>query len=391
MRPVRAARPRRAVIAVLVTITSPAWAARQDGPAGTVATLAENFTGGTLAPIWATHYPTTETFGQSAWLPDEVEMRPSGGLRLRADRRPFGGKSFASGVITSFGGFSQTYGYFEMRARMPGGDGIWPAFWLLPIDQSWPPEIDIVEWLGRDPATVHTTLHYPIAGSSRGGQEGGGCTVRNLTGAWHRYGLAWRPGSLVWSVDGNTCYSVTGANVPDKPMYLLADIAVGASDSWDGAPDSSTAFPANFDIAYIHAFQYRDLPPETPRPLAFRSTSVSDAAIRPGQSIAISTAVAVGDAAVANVAVTGTVFGSASLRNNGNTSYATLGNLAARTRAAVKLTYQRPAAAPDGLYDVAINLSGGNGGINEWEWIAAQFYVGPPPPLPTDSAPFPAP
>ena len=71
-----------------------------------------------------------------------------------------GDRQFTSGVLTTYCIFSQAYGYFEMRARLPAGKGLWPAFWLLPTDQSWPPEIDIMEVLDDNPRKLYGTVHY---------------------------------------------------------------------------------------------------------------------------------------------------------------------------------------------------------------------------------------
>ena len=70
------------------------------------------------------------------------------------------GQPYTSGIITTYHSFAQTYGYFEMRAQLPTGQGIWPAFWLLPTDQSWPPEIDIMELIGSEPNNLYNFVHY---------------------------------------------------------------------------------------------------------------------------------------------------------------------------------------------------------------------------------------
>src|SRR6185436_10740760 len=117
------------------------------------------------------------------YLPDEVYLH-QGSLRLRSRKRNFGTQNFTSGRIDTDGRFAPVYGRFEIRARLPGGKGLWPAHWLYPQDRNWPmeyvmaeavangkerlipearpwdSEIDIMEFLGHEPNVVYGTLHY---------------------------------------------------------------------------------------------------------------------------------------------------------------------------------------------------------------------------------------
>ena len=97
-------------------------------------------------------------------------------------------------MITTLHSFSQRYGYFEMRAKLPRGKGIWPAFWLLPQDLSWPPEIDIMESIG-DPNTVYVTAHSTT-------KKAEGIKVGVKGDGFHTFAVAWDPKLIVWYVDG---------------------------------------------------------------------------------------------------------------------------------------------------------------------------------------------
>ena len=161
---------------------------------------------------------------------------------------------YSSGLIASV--FEQQYGYFEMRAQLPAGAGLWPAFWLL-HDPSVPDikEIDIFEMLGATPTTIYTTVHWGTSYSTDNNQDQVVSTVADTSADFHVYGLEWTATTVTWYFDGGVIHTYTGVGVPQTPMYIIANLAVGGTTSWGGAPDSSTMFPALFQIDYIRAYQ----------------------------------------------------------------------------------------------------------------------------------------
>lgn len=144
-----------------------------------------------------------------------------------------------------------TYGYVEMRAWVPVGQGLWPAFWALPADESWPPELDIFELLGQRPHEVN--LHYHAANGSDDGTAWDG---PNFAAGWHTYAVDWEPGSITWYVDGTLRFrDRAGPSIVSRPLYLLANLAVGGD--WPGPPAATTPFPAVFAIDYIRVWHRR--------------------------------------------------------------------------------------------------------------------------------------
>jgi len=171
---------------------------------------------------------------------------------------------YTSGMITTFHSFSQTYGYFEIRAELPAGQGTWPAFWLLPADQTWPPEIDVFEMLGKDPTTIYTTAHTGPNNTSIGHAT----SVPNTSTGFHTYGVDWEPDFITWYFDGQQIFqTATPADMINRPMYLLANLSLGGG--WPGPVDSTTPFPAQFQIDYIRAYASggsSSPPPDPPPP-----------------------------------------------------------------------------------------------------------------------------
>jgi beta-glucanase (GH16 family) len=135
-----------------------------------------------------------------------------------------------------------------MRARLPRGKGLWPAFWLLPKDQSWPPEIDVMEEIG-DPGVVYHTVHSRIAD-----QPGVKAEVPGDPDGFHTFAVAWDPQQVVWYVDGRETARKPTPPDANKPMYLLVNLAVGGH--WPGVPDASTAFPARMTVRWVRAYRF---------------------------------------------------------------------------------------------------------------------------------------
>jgi beta-glucanase (GH16 family) len=193
------------------------------------------------------------------------------------------GYDYSSGEINSYSSFSQLYGYFEMSAKLPEGQGLWPAFWLLPADGSWPPEIDIMEVLGHDPTTLHNAVHY----NGRGGRHmsaGTSTTVADMSADFHVYGVDWQADTITWYFDGQQVYQTATPAGLNEPMYILANLAVGGN--WPGSPNSSTVFPAEYQIDYIRVYADAGLPdPDPTSPLFTLSISQHWTYVVPGNRI----------------------------------------------------------------------------------------------------------
>lgn len=157
------------------------------------------------------------------------------------------GLSYVSGMITTDGTFSQQYGYFEMRAQLPTGGGSWPAFWLLDAAHTWPPEIDVVEMIGKEPGHLYTTGHsYNNDTTGMAGMT----NVGDVSTAMHTYGVSIMPDYTVWYFDGQEVQRAVTPNDFKQPMYMIANLAEGGS--WPGPADGTTD---QMKIDYIRAYQ----------------------------------------------------------------------------------------------------------------------------------------
>ncbi|MGW6014639.1 RICIN domain-containing protein [Streptomyces sp. NPDC055210] len=170
----------------------------------------------------------------------------------------YGRCEYTSARLNTSGKFTTTYGRVEARLKVPRGQGMWPAFWMLGNDigqVGWPNsgEIDIMENVGFEPGTVHGTLHGP--GYSGSGGIGAGYSLpggQAFADAFHTFAVDWSPERVTWSVDGTVYQTRTPADlggrqwVFNKPFFLILNLAVGGY--WPGDPDGSTPFPSQLVV-----------------------------------------------------------------------------------------------------------------------------------------------
>ncbi|MGH9279728.1 MAG: family 16 glycosylhydrolase, partial [Acidimicrobiales bacterium] len=213
---------------------------------------------------WSTTTCSIETNNELELYTKNNVSVANGVLTLQARREnavAWNGKtySYTSGMVSSGGrsgeiapGFTFQYGYMEARVKVPAGNGLWPAFWTLPADYTWPPEIDAMEIIGDDPDTVHMHYHYVDAGGTLR-DTGTAWTGPDFSLGWHAFGVDWQPGALVWYVDGVERARFTDATaITSKPSYLVLNLAVGGN--WPGSPDASTVFPSDYLVDYVRVW-----------------------------------------------------------------------------------------------------------------------------------------
>lgn len=189
-----------------------------------------------------------------------------GCLVIRAT--PYNGKNkYASARLTTFGKVSFHYGRFVIRAKLPKGKGSWPAIWFLADDLKtskvgWPAcgEIDLMEQVGKDPETIHFSLHSKTYNHRINTQKTYFEHIDGVTDDFHDYEMQWKPGELAFLVDGvhyvtyRKCQNDTHDEWPfDKPYYLILNVAVGGF--WAGPEVDDTALPFEMKIASIEYYK----------------------------------------------------------------------------------------------------------------------------------------
>lgn len=170
-------------------------------------------------------------------------------------------RRYYSGVLTTRASLVQRFGYFEMRARVPAGKGLWPAFWLLDADKKWPPEIDVLEVVGGQSTQMVTTTH---SADASGGDVASGCrtTLADATTAFHDFGVLWTPERIAYYIDRVPVAQLATPAGVDKPMYMLLNLAIGGRMA--GSPDATTPLPSSFDIDWVAAYSLPGLAPCDP-------------------------------------------------------------------------------------------------------------------------------
>lgn len=245
----------------LVTIDGPVG---QD-PANWTMTFNDEFDGTALDRTkWRSDYWNGGNGELQEYVNDDSHgnyIEQNGILSLVARREYYQGKNYTSGIITTQDRFFQAYGFFEIRAKMPPGKGLWPAFWLMPNPTGWPPEIDVFEFLGDTLNKIYMNIHYNYNGSHSDSLSY--FIGPDFSADFHTFGVKWAPNSMVWYVDGIARKTYTTvSNIPNVPMFMIANLAVGGS--WPGSPDGSTVFPAYYDMDYIRVWTPSSSPSPTP-------------------------------------------------------------------------------------------------------------------------------
>ncbi|MDP9394060.1 MAG: ricin-type beta-trefoil lectin domain protein [Actinomycetota bacterium] len=201
--------------------------------------------------------------------PSNVSHDGAGNLVITARQENFGSCWYGacthtSGRILTQGKFTQQYGRIEARLRVPAGQGLWPAFWMLGQDigsVGWPNsgEIDIMEILGHETNKTYGTIHGP--GYSGAGSTGTSYTLPsgNFSSGFHTFRVEWGPDWIRWYVDDVHFATRTPADVGgnpwvfNKPFFIILNLAVGGN--WPGSPNASTPFPAQYVIDYVATYQ----------------------------------------------------------------------------------------------------------------------------------------
>lgn len=201
--------------------------------------------------------------------PQNVQVQ-DGNLVITALKETYTGgdgisRNYTSGRMKTQGLFAQNGGRFEARIKIPYGNGLWPAFWMLGSDigtMGWPTcgEIDIMENVGKLPATLYGTLHGP---GYSGGSGLTGSTVLaggKLADNYHLYAVEWEGTTIRFYLDSQLYATRTSNEVPagglwvfDHPFFLILNVAVGGN--WPGAPDGTTVFPQKMYVDYVRVYK----------------------------------------------------------------------------------------------------------------------------------------
>lgn len=171
------------------------------------------------------------------------------------------GRPYSSARIKTEGLHAWQYGRFEARIKLPQGQGIWPAFWMMgDNDKGWPAsgEIDIMDFVGRLPDQIHATVHAPGYSGAKGVGSSITLSAETLQNDFHIYAVEWEQDEIRWYVDDQEFFKLTSADVPDTwifdhPFFIALNLAVGGT--WPGYPNDTTVFPQQMLVDYVRVYQ----------------------------------------------------------------------------------------------------------------------------------------
>ncbi len=261
------------------------------------AAVAQNAVGWTL--VWSDEFAQpdgsppdsakwTYDIGASGWGNNEWQYYTSrtnnarienGQLIIEARKENYSGANYTSARLKTQGKAAWRYGRIEARIKIPRGQGIWPAFWMLGTNitsVNWPNcgEIDILENIGKEPTNVYGTIHGP--GYSGGASIGRSYSLPDnaaFADAFHIYAVEWTTNSIRWFLDGQQYFSASPASLPNgstwvftQPQFLLLNVAVGGN--WPGYPDATTTFPQQMIVDWVRVYAPTNLPTGSTNALA---------------------------------------------------------------------------------------------------------------------------
>ncbi|MFO1146993.1 MAG: glycoside hydrolase family 16 protein [Alsobacter sp.] len=161
------------------------------------------------------------------------------------------GYRYQSGLLTTRKTFSQQFGYFELRAKPPSSPGAWPAFWLLPQDGRWPPEIDVFEMCCKDAALYNVALHWGTPQDHK--RDGKYFNVADLSKDFHLFGVKWTKDEICFYLDDVKTFCGRADEQFSTPMYMLINLAL-VDPKRTVSPDSQFRLPAAFELDYVRAY-----------------------------------------------------------------------------------------------------------------------------------------
>ena len=287
-------RSQRAAVSAMVLFLTAFGAAQAGSPPAAapaspvsskwVLSWSDEFNGANGSPADPTKW--VDETGGDGWGNNELEYytnrrqnasQQDGNLVIKVLRKKYKGaggvtRNYTSARLKTLGKFAQAYGRFEARIKIPRGQGIWPAFWMMGNDVGkvgWPDcgEIDIMENIGKEPTLVHGTIHGPGYSGAQGlGAPFSLTPSQPFAEDFHLYAVEWEPTAIRFYVDDQLYETRTPADLPqgtkwvyDHPFFLLLNVAVGGS--WPGDPDASSIFPQTMLVDYVRVYRLADPPP----------------------------------------------------------------------------------------------------------------------------------
>jgi beta-glucanase (GH16 family) len=230
--------------------------------------------------IWGRNIGDGSSYGIPGWGNNELQVyteanafvNAKGFLEIEARKISdgsagdayYGPAQWTSARLVTKDKLQVQYGQIVIKAKVPQGKGLWPAFWMLGCrmdEQGWPlaGEIDIMEWVGKKPLEALGTLHGPgyFGDNGCGGKL---IATKDFSEDWHEFGISWKPDQISWQVDGETYFTATPDSVSpnqwvfNQPFYFLLNLAVGGN--LGGPLDPELPDSNKLLVEYIRVYEY---------------------------------------------------------------------------------------------------------------------------------------